>query len=306
VLEEGCHFLARGRTAAQLEASFWPWGLSSNACGTLLSDATYAWQCNHGLGHALAIFHGTGDGATKSAAEWEALQRSLTACGFLLDHMEDTGMASLRYLPAEARRRYAAACTTGAWMEYQTEKGNPFPLCIPLGCVEENATRFPLDCWFRHWEGCRREIFKPLWTRAVWQVSDEYIGAVTVAPFWALQPRGCAIGATSPENGQRCMFAFGKWFANAFVDPIQFDPPITAWHLHRTIAMCRAMEGWRQLLRQRALPMAAEPYAAACAGGAYHGWREQNAFREADGLAGTSWCSPYKGSSMQCTFWAPW
>lgn len=102
------------------------------------------------------------------------------------------------------------------------------------------------------------------------------------------------------------MFAFGKWFANAFVDPIQFDPPITAWHLHRTIAMCRAMEGWRQLLRQRALPMAAEPYAAACAGGAYHGWREQNAFREADGLAGTSWCSPYKGSSMQCTFWAPW
>lgn len=123
VLEEGCHFLARGRTAAQLEASFWPWGLSSNACGTLLSDATYAWQCNHGLGHALAIFHGTGDGATKSAAEWEALQRSLTACGFLLDHMEVSSSALHRPWPATASHSRARAAPRTATLFHRSSTG---------------------------------------------------------------------------------------------------------------------------------------------------------------------------------------
>ena len=79
---------------------------------------------------------------------------------------------ALHKLPFPTRATHAAHTCAALADSRRVHLGvmQPFPLCIPLGCVEENATRFPLDCWFRHWEGCRREIFKPLWTRAVWQV----------------------------------------------------------------------------------------------------------------------------------------
>ena len=51
-------------------------------------------------------------------------------------------------------------------MEYQTEKGNPYPLCLELDCAAQQGD-LATDCWNRHWEGCRRSIpapFHNIWT----------------------------------------------------------------------------------------------------------------------------------------------
>ena len=277
----------------------------------------------HGLGHAMAVWHNTGedcryvaaapawpvaswmrvDWAAKTLPEWAALRSALSSCAALLGYH-----ATLRTpLVRSVAREHAAACSTGAWMEYQTEKGNPFPLCIDLDCANESS--FPFDCWNRHWEGCRRSILVDFGD--AWHSSNPR--TLQLAPHWAKHARGCNGGEGTVENGQFCMSSFGQWLSVAIVNANEFEPPMTEWHLHRVVDLCEAPEGWELAYKSfrsghKRLPGTAAAYATACAGGAYSFWKEKsNGGREHPAYANATWCTTNKDGSVPstCKFWAP-
>ena len=320
VLRAGVAAVAQGRRHDDAARVIWEWQLSSRGCGPLVADALFrkfTWHCMHGLGHAMAVFHGLSDDAlivaaqpmvdtrdridwaTKGAADWAALQAALANCAALED-LRDRLPTPLSVADA---RMHAHSCATGAWMEYQTQKGNPYPLCIELGCAQKRGD-LATDCWNRHWEGCRRTI--PTLFHSMWM--DEPSNSA-LAPYWAQAARGCAALNNTIDNAQRCMMSFGQWLAVALVNADEFSPPVSEWHLHRAIALCEAPGGWDAAYMKSAaaghqVTAPKQTYSTACSAGVYGFWKSQNNGATHPRYANASTCAGEQVTPT-CKFWYP-
>lgn len=319
VLRAGVAVVAHGRRKDEAARVIWEWQLSKHGCGPLMAKPAFrwlTWHCMHGLGHALAVFHGLSDEATivsvqprvdirdridwatKGAPDWAGLQETLSDCAALELLHERLPMP----LSTQEARMHAHSCATGAWMEYQTQKGNPYPLCIELGCGHQRGD-LATDCWNRHWEGCRRTI--PALFHSLW---NDDPARSTVAPYWATAARGCGAFNTTVDNAQRCLMSFGQWLAVALVNADDFSPLVSDWHLTRAIALCEAPLGWKAAAAMdeaasRRLPAPSKAYSVACAGGVYSFWKTQNRGLTHPLYAQAPTCTGDRLPPGDCKFW---